>query len=199
MTKIWKTLLLIIVVCFTACQNSNTTTTKTSSNTNTSVKEPGISTTSIKGLTGWERGIKMGKQDKIEEEGTYLNGKREGAWTTYHSRNGLVSTITHYKDGLKNGALVQANDRGEIELVAYYINGELEGAYKKFIRSKIKEESFYSNGKLEGMRKQFYDDGSIQVESNYVNGKRDGFEKYYDQEGNVTIEYEYKNGDRVKK
>jgi len=189
---------LFCIILLSSCQTSTTQHTSPTS-TNNSIEEDGYTKTNLTGLDGWQKGSKTNSKEELEEDGTYFNGKREGAWNTYHTKNGLISSITHYKDGLKNGAFIQMNDRATVELVAYYINDKLEGPYRKFNRSKIKEESLYKNGKLDGVRKQFYDDGSIQLESVYVNGKRNGVEKYYDQEGNVTIEYEYNNGTRVKK
>ncbi len=189
---------LVCIILLSSCQNS-TTQHSTPTSTNTSAQDNGYAKSNLPGLNGWQKGNKTNSKGQLEEDGTYFNGKRDGAWNTYHTKNGLISSITHYKDGQKNGAFIQINDRGNVEVVAYYINDQLEGPYKKFERSKVREESFYKNGKLDGTRKQFYDDGSIQLESIYVNGKRNGVEKYYDQEGNVTIEYEYNNGTRVKK
>ncbi len=131
-------------------------------------------------------------------QGDYLNGQRTGTWTEY-SQTGMPKTITTYVDGIQQGAYFEIDDRGQLQKVAYYGNGQLNGDWKQFNHTRIKEERHYANGKIDGMVKIYYDNGKILEEGQYAKGLRNGISKWYDQEGNVTIEYEYNNGELVNK
>jgi len=183
----------ISLLFFAACQSGepNATTSAVSS-----VDESGFAKTAMNGVSGYEIGIKEDNQGKLKERGTYKSGQRDGAWTTYHTRNGLVETITNYKSGQRHGAFLKSSNTGTLQEIGYYVNGQLEGPYTKYNRTKIKEELNYKNGQLHGAVVKYFDTGEKLMESNYINGQRDGVEKYYDEEGKVTLEYTYKNGAR---
>ncbi len=132
------------------------------------------------------------------EQGNYLNGKKYGTWTTYHS-NELIKSITTYINGVKEGTHVEINDRGQITLKAHYHNGQYDGDYLAYKNIKVVERRFYKVGKLEGTLKKYYDNGDIMEESIYENGKLNGIAKWYDQAGKVTLEYEYRYGQLINK
>ncbi|MEM1408036.1 MAG: toxin-antitoxin system YwqK family antitoxin [Bacteroidota bacterium] len=132
------------------------------------------------------------------EQGDYLNGQKHGTWTAYHN-NDLVKSITTYLNGVKQGTHIEIDDRGQLLLKAYYHNGEYDGSYLAYKRTKVVERRFYKDGKLEGTLNKYYDNGNIMEESIYQNGKLNGVAKWYDQEGNVTLEYEYQDGQLIKK
>lgn len=145
--------------------------------------------------------VRVNLQDdagKLSAAGVYVNNKREGSWTEYHS-NGLVKSITPYVNGLKEGIFVELSETGQLLRRVSYHRDQRDGEYREYNFSTLKEERFYANGKLEGAVKIYYPDGKIMEEGNYVNGLRDGASKWYDQQGNLTIEYEYKAGELVKK
>lgn len=185
----------VSVLFFAACQSGESNTTAPAT-TVASVDESGFAKTPMDGVNGYEIGTKNDRQDKLQERGTYKNGQRDGAWTTYHTRNGLIETVTTYKDGNRHGVYFKSSATGTLEEIGYYVNGQLEGPFTKYNRTKIKEELNYKNGQLHGAVVKYFDTGEKLMESNYVNGKRDGVEKYYDEEGNTTLEYTYKNGER---
>ncbi|MEM9855929.1 MAG: hypothetical protein AAF843_01155 [Bacteroidota bacterium] len=132
------------------------------------------------------------------EQGDYLEGQKQGSWTTYHN-NELVKSVTTYLRGVKQGVSVTIDDRGQLLTKAYYNNGQYDGEYLAYKRTKVVERRFYNKGKLEGTLKKYYDSGNIMEESIYQNGKLNGIAKWYDQEGNVTLEYEYQDGQLIKK
>lgn len=150
------------------------------------------------GMGGLQKAVKKDAQDKLLEEGDMLNGKREGTWVTYHTRNGLIESITSYKNGIKHGLEAKIDDRGDLKERAFYVNGLLEGTRYVYYFTKVKEESNYKKGKLDGLRKVHYDTGEIQQEMNFKEGKQHGIAKYYNKEGEVTIENEYNMGEKVK-
>ncbi len=135
---------------------------------------------------------------KLLGEGYLRGGEKDGSWITYHKRNGLVESVVGYRNGLRQGPYMKADDKGSVTERGFYVDDKLEGPRVRFTRTRVKEESNYTGGKLEGARKLFYDNGKIQEEGNFKDGKRHGENKWYDQEENVTIAAEYANGEKVK-
>ncbi len=135
---------------------------------------------------------------KVTASGLYLNKQREGSWVEYYP-SGLTKSITTYVSGKKEGVSLEFNDNGQLSKRSNFHLDQLDGEYREFNYTTVKEERFYKNGKLEGTVKIFYPDGKVMEEGLYKNGTRDGISKWYDQQGNVTIEYEYQNGALIKK
>lgn len=135
---------------------------------------------------------------KVASSGLYLNKKREGSWVEYYP-SGLTKSIATYIEGKKEGVTLEFNDNGQLSKRSNFHLDQLDGEYREFNYTTVKEERLYKNGKLEGTVKIYYPDGKVMEEGLYKNGIRDGISKWYDQQGNVTIEYEYQNGVLVKK
>jgi antitoxin component YwqK of YwqJK toxin-antitoxin module len=135
---------------------------------------------------------------KVTASGLYRNKQREGSWVEYYP-SGLTKSITTYIDGKKEGVTLEFNDNGQLSKRTNFHLDQLDGDYREFNYTTVKEERFYKNGKLEGTVKIYYPDGKVMEEGLYKNGIRDGISKWYDQQGNVTIEYEYQNGVLIKK
>ncbi len=135
---------------------------------------------------------------KVTASGLYRNQQREGSWVEYYP-GGLTKSITTYINGKKEGVALEFNDNGQLSKRSNFHLDQLDGDYREFNYTTVKEERFYKNGKLEGTVKIFYPDGKVMEEGLYKNGTRDGVSKWYDQQGNVTIEYEYQNGVLIKK
>jgi len=135
---------------------------------------------------------------KVTASGLYMDNQREGSWVEYYP-SGLTKSIATYVNGKKEGITLEFNDNGQLSKRTNYHLDQLDGDYREFNYTTVKEERFYKNGKLEGTVKIFYPDGKVMEEGLYKNGTRDGISKWYDQQGNVTIEYEYQNGTLIKK
>ncbi|RJE74091.1 toxin-antitoxin system YwqK family antitoxin [Reichenbachiella sp. MSK19-1] len=135
--------------------------------------------------------------NKIDEQGEYYQGNRNGSWTVYHS-NGMPKTITSYVNGIKHGAHLELDNRGELTLMANYVNGYLDGEHTSYQRGKKAETRYYAMDQLEGQKIKYYTNGKVMEQSTYKAGKIHGTAKWFDQDGNVTIEYEYENGELIK-
>ncbi|WP_422359195.1 toxin-antitoxin system YwqK family antitoxin [Reichenbachiella sp.] len=135
--------------------------------------------------------VKFG--EKIEQQGEYFDGYRNGSWITYHP-NELVKSISTYVSGTMHGTHLEMDDKGNLTLKAYYVNGIEEGEFIYYNNGVITEKRNYVAGEFQGKRSQYYDNGKIMEESNWYDGKMHGTAKWYDQDGNVTLEYEYSNG-----
>jgi len=136
---------------------------------------------------------------KVTSVGFYLNGKKEGSWTTYFSGGGAIRTLTTYIQDKKEGWYLEFGENNSLTKRIMYHEDQRHGEYKEFVYAAVREHRNYQNGKQDGVTKVFYDTGKLMEEGLYKNGVREGISKWYDQEGNVTIEYEYKDGQLVKK
>ncbi len=197
-TKYYFWMFMVMAFTLTACQQPGGSSSNAGKSKAASTSLSGYDVTDYG--NGWKKAVKLDNNGKVTEEGD-LNGNDQkiGTWLTYHPRKELLQSMTTYKDGVKNGAYIKADDRGSISEKAYYNNGELDGQRLLYNRTRIKERAFYKMGKLEGERKVFYENtDKIQEESNFKNGQRDGISKWYNQDGDITIQYEYKDGKKVR-
>lgn len=196
-----KRLLFSILLCsltlLVACGDAVTT--------RSTATTPGESVEGMDGVTAvayadnanLKKARQINDRDQLIGEGDLLNGQKHGTWITYHPKNGLVETVIGYKNGVPHGAYLKASDRGYVLEKGFYNNGQIDGEFRKYIRSKVKEESTFVNGQLDGVRKVYYDDGKIMSEENYDMGKKDGKFTYYNQEGEVKFEQNYAGGEKV--
>lgn len=148
------------------------------------------------GGTG-QRAFAVDANGNVAEEGAVVNGQRNGAWLSYHATNKRIKTITNYLNGMPHGVHLELNDRGQVEVKAYYSAGVAHGARSSYRFGKATEEAFYKNGELDGPYRKYYNNGKPEQESIFVNGKREGAAKFYNDKGELILQYEYKNGEKV--
>jgi len=97
-------------------------------------------------------------------QGYFLDGKKEGEWTTYHD-NGQLESKGFYKDGRENS-----------DWIFYFDNGQKA------------TELAYELGKKTGYFIGFYPNGSQQICGSYLNDKIDGYVYFYDNNRNLNLE-----------
>ncbi len=144
--------------------------------------------------------VKKDKDGHIVEEGLLKDNQKEGTWVSYHNTDEkqIPKSVQGFHNGLPNGVLIEYGNRGQLEKIAHYLNGQLHGRYATYDYGRIKEIRHYKNGKLDGLYiKNYPKTDHIQSEAQFKDGKQDGFYRYYDEEGNVTLEYEYRNGKKI--
>jgi len=186
-------LLVLIAFVFTNCEQGVSNTVPNAAPVNLA----GFTTTKIAGGAG-QKAVKKGPDGKILEEGTLINGAKNGAWITYYpDKDKAIKTMANYVNNELNGIFLTFSDRGQIETLTTYANGIYDGNFAKFRFGNMEESATYVNGQLEGLYKKFYQTRKIQMEAEYKNAVQDGFYKYYDEDGNVVMEYQYKNGEKV--
>ena len=94
------------------------------------------------------------RKDLIHQKGTYINGKKEGLWTTYQEwENQPLESEKEFKNGMIHGFSrtydvdVKNNHKIYLSSECFYKNNKLEGAYKEFYRTgKLKRKTIYENG-----------------------------------------------------
>ncbi len=133
----------------------------------------------------------------LVESGATLNELKTGTWTTYNAER-RVKSISSYLGGKLNGVQLEFNDRGQVELQAFYKDGLLHGNWASFTNgNRKKEERVYNMGKMDGINKHYDKVGKLQKEIGFKDDLQHGSYKYYDEDGNVLMEYEYENGEKV--
>lgn len=142
--------------------------------------------------------VKKYIDDTIIEEGRLLNGLRSGTWFTYEVGGAFPEKIMTYANGMANGPYYALNERGQIEVKAYYKDNKLHGDWAEYKFGRPIKEATYYNGELNGVYREYKTgSGKIQKEIEYKMGKMNGRYLFYDDEGNVVLDYQYKNGEKV--
>lgn len=138
--------------------------------------EYSIDTTSA----GREIELHVGDQKRIvtltanlqKETGNYVNGKREGIWTQYTSRQDKAPfywtrySVANYRSGLKNGEEVFYQVLGQTLLIERQWNNNIETSGKIYNVNypyKLKQEYIVVGGK-QWLRKEYYADGLLKTE-----------------------------------
>jgi antitoxin component YwqK of YwqJK toxin-antitoxin module len=123
----------------------------------------------------WHRGMLNGTKKlynqenfKVQEEGQFVNGLREGI-AKWYSLDGKVIIEYTYKHGQLDG-----------KMKTYYKNGNTT------------TEGTYVNNDLQGEFFEYYEDGKPKNTGSYVKGKKEGMWKEYDEEGKMK-QLKYKN------
>jgi antitoxin component YwqK of YwqJK toxin-antitoxin module len=107
----------------------------------------------------------------VQEEGGFVNSRRDGIWKKYFSSGKIKHEIT-------------------------YIKGKPDG-YAKFYyeNGNVSEEGIWKMNKWVGEYKYYFENGNMSYLWNYnESGKRTGEQKYYYENGNVMIEGEWNDG-----
>jgi antitoxin component YwqK of YwqJK toxin-antitoxin module len=132
-------------------------------------------------------GFNVYKNQRIEREENYKNGKREGSWKRWYI-SGQLESEKNYKDGKK------------IKQIEWYENGQVEAEYTLIDgnRDRWNHTFYYDNGQIEyiedlikkdrevtreGVVRSWYYNGQLEYEHSYKNGEII-FEKCWDEDGN---------------
>lgn len=135
----------------------------------------------------------------IIEEGQILNGNKTGTWVTYYPDKPYPKTIMTYTNGMANGPYFEFNNRGQLELKAFYKSNKLDGYWGQYSFGRVAKEATYKDGELDGAYREYKaTSGKVQKEISYKEGKMHGKYYYFDEEGNVSLEYLYQDGERIK-
>ena len=150
---------------------------------------------------------------KLEFEGEYLYGKRNGKGIEYWD-NGKVIFEGEYLDGKPNGKGKEYYYNGTLSFEGeylydykikgkYYINEKLEYEGEYLYGKKWNGKGYDENGNIvyeiingNGKVKEYWDDDELIFEGEYLNGKRSGKGKEYYYNGILSFEGEYLNGKR---
>ncbi len=195
----------ILLLTLSACNSGEGPATTTATNAETSEAAAGTEENNDQYETEAIPGsdvvvaIKHNNSGNIVEKGFLDNGVKTGTWLIFEKRPfKFPNKIITYLNGQYNGPYYEMNERGQIELSAYYVNNQLDGAWGKYKFGRPTAEAQYKAGQLDGVYKEYFlKDGSLQKEIHYLQGKQHGPYRFYNEEGEITLEYEYKYGEKV--
>jgi antitoxin component YwqK of YwqJK toxin-antitoxin module len=127
----------------------------------------------------------------VQENYTYVGGKREGA-ATIHDEFGKIAEELFYVNDTLNGLTIRYYDLGEIAVLGNYTKGKKDGVWSFWTPKGEKTgEALFDMGT--GTVYQFYANGKISIESPFVDDKKHGVEKYYDSKGKLVKEITCEN------
>lgn len=127
------------------------------------------------------------------EDGAYVHGKRDGAWTRRYG-NGRPESIVTYAVG-KPLSFQAWHENGQKWEEGYFTDGYKSGKWIRWHPNGQKEfEGSFEKGTLVGTYTLWHDNGRMQEQGVYKNGQRDGLWTKWHLNGQKQSELIYKNG-----
>lgn len=126
-------------------------------------------------------------EGKIIAKGQYLNKKKDGEWQYFSDKDGSLILTEDYQNGALNGkAAVYIPETKVVSEVTNYVNGIKQGEYVKYYdNGALMVKANYKNDALDGNYVNYYSNGIVKEEGTFVEGMKVGEWKTYDIEGNV--------------
>lgn len=122
---------------------------------------------------------------QIVEEGSYIDSKPEGLWTTYHQNSQKAAEVM-YKRGRREGVTKYFDVQGNLLSASTFVNGVREGTMITFYPDGKKcMEYTWSNGRINGTMKTYYTSGELYEEGTWTNGWFASDYTIYNKDGSV--------------
>jgi antitoxin component YwqK of YwqJK toxin-antitoxin module len=130
------------------------------------------------------------------ERGLFINGMREGPWSSFYENGQLRSKgKKNYGDGERQGFWVEFYENGQLWLEGEYKNGKRHGDWLEFHENgEIWFKGKYKNGKEEGPWLGYWKNGQLRAKGKYKNGKEEGPWLGYWENGQLRAKGKYRNG-----
>lgn len=113
------------------------------------------------------------RNGKKKEEGKFIAGKREGAWTTWHN-NGKLHKKTTFVNGEMEGAFIQYFPNGKTEVSGNYQKGMKNGMWLWYRENGNKDfEGEFKSDREHGRWTYYYTTGEKESYGLFKEGKRD--------------------------
>lgn len=167
---------------------------------------------------GQKQGLWMSffKNRKVQEEGPYVNGLKNGYWKFYQP-NGNLKRVEKWVMGvLQENAQETAKitvkreidpRTGKLSFKGSYRNGKPEGVHRKYDdEGNVTEAKIFQDGQLlfegivdnsgnrQGPWKEYYETGELKAEGSYKDNLKVGKWKYYYRDGNLEQIGDYLRG-----
>jgi len=135
-----------------------------------------------------------GTLSKVEEKGSYLNGKQNGVWEAYFD-NGQLMLKSSYLNGEKNGFFEIYNENGQLLSKGSYLNGKETDVWELYYdNGQLKMKGSYINRKMDGVWELYYENGELRSKGSYLNGEPHGVFEFYHENGQLWMKGSYING-----
>jgi antitoxin component YwqK of YwqJK toxin-antitoxin module len=171
---------------------------------------------SYKNYTG--KWLMFDNEGNLNSEEFYLKGKLNGCRTVWDEK-GNIMYIADYKNGVRNGELIEYESGVKI-MEASYVNGQRRysanwnmngikineekldkdctgNQFYWFDNGNIKWEIGYLKGSQHGKEIIYFENGNKEKEFNYIIGKKNGVATEWDEKGNIISIKEYKEGKEI--
>lgn len=120
--------------------------------------------------------------------------KKEGNFKTYH-KNDNLEIEGYFKNGKPEGLFKEYYKNGKLRDEGNFKNGKLDGLAKTcYSNGNLFAEENYEDGKQNGRGKSYYKSGNLQIEANFKDGKLEGLLTGYYENGDLKVELTYKDG-----
>jgi antitoxin component YwqK of YwqJK toxin-antitoxin module/tetratricopeptide (TPR) repeat protein len=131
-------------------------------------------------------------------EGYYeFQGGQTGEWK-YYDKDGILSSIEHYKDGNLEGLTTIYYPSGKISQKVFYKDGKKEGYYVSYYPNHvIKQQGYYKNDLAEGEWLTYFIDGTLQVKNYFHYDELQGKQYYYSPSGKLSSISIYNYGKEI--
>jgi len=123
--------------------------------------------------------------DQLAATVPYRNGTIHGTETTYHFRH-------------PNGEMTERYRKGDVEMLAEYVNGVLHGTVKRFFDGQVTYEAHYLCGKRHGLERWYYTGERVKREVHWKLGEKHGLETSLLPDGTVKDKVLWDMGTEVK-
>jgi len=129
----------------------------------------------------------------IKMEGQVKDGLPVGIWRTYYS-SGNLQSVANYDAGDLQGDVFYYFDKKPEQLMVetHYDEDLLEGDYLEYWQNGAQKANLhYDDGKLSGEALYFYQTGKIKLKGKYRKGEKKGKWLFYDKKGKVIRKKRY--------
>lgn len=104
------------------------------------------------------------KNNKLAEEGEYVDDKKVGTWVHFHN-NGLKEFEEKYNvNGLLDGERITWDEQGNILSTETYKNGQLNGFKKNYVNQKLVSEEEAEDGHKLWSKNYFHENSNLKAE-----------------------------------
>jgi antitoxin component YwqK of YwqJK toxin-antitoxin module len=125
---------------------------------------------------------------RLESEGKYENGNKQGKWKFYEI-NGILAREENYKDGILNGPYLYYFKNGKTDRGYQYAKGKLNGPYIEYYGNEaLYAKGYYIDGHWAGEWEIYQPDGTITSREYYVSGEKHGWQEFFSIDGKLNQE-----------
>jgi antitoxin component YwqK of YwqJK toxin-antitoxin module len=130
---------------------------------------------------------------KLNYEGKYKNGKKDGIWRAYF-QNGDLAFEGRYRNGVLDGPSMTFDEDGIHHSEGDFKNGKKEGLWEYYEGRHTVRTVNFKNGKKNGPSREYYKDFFLKSETNYKDDVKHGYYEYRDHNDVIVEKGMYKNG-----
>lgn len=123
-------------------------------------------------------GTRQGKWTTSDGEGSYLDGLRDGPWSL-KLKEGATLRVNFVK-GKKHGEATETDTGGKLRLREHYAMGVLDGERTRYLPDgTVVYQATFRNGQLDGRERAWDDNKVLRMDIAWDNGKKQGLDARY--------------------